>query len=678
MSKPIRDVYMNKMQQRIFFSNARHVRVLASRRFGKTDGVIAPRMYRVQQSMPQSTNIILGSSRAQLLKRTVPGMIAAIERFFHLREGRHFGFGRPPKWVPRPIITPRTWDSCLWFANGTIFQLISLSTVGSANGMTVNSIIADEVKFLAKSKIDGEIMPTLSGITHPFNDPAFSEYNPLYRSTLFVSDASLTAKGNWLEKEEDILDVELTEGPFAGKTYRWLQDKLGDYAEFCMWYNELARDAKRDGGRIIVLREEEIAAIKDKARRMMDHEGDFKILPRYGKRVNKAMCEMAVNYGLATPDEVELLLNHRYLITPEQYYRVMAIKGGKKHQDYVRALQRTARTFYRASTLDNLDLLGPEYIMEMKRSLPPVVFAISILNQKSVKINDGFYANLDIENVHGYTPETCPALQAAELVKTATNGGTDTETYNSYDFDRLSSVNDCTGDGDCADSLPLYVAMDYNANINWICTGQVYTVGMSGSGEIPDLTSVGSTEALHYLSSLFVKNEQMLQDLVHKWCRYYEPHRLKNNEVTYFYDSTAKQRGYAVTREDFKDVVIAIMEQHGWNVTPIDMGVPMAHDEKYKVLNEALAGLSYPAIRINVENNDAVIVALENAEVLKVGNSFKKYKAGEKLSETADGAVPYEFRTDGTDAFDSLYIGVKFHRDGGFGYAVMPRGRRRR
>ena len=62
-------------------------------------------------------------------------------------------------------------------------------------------------EFMSKASIDAEVMPTLSGITHPDNSPAFSDYNPLYKSTFFASDAALTAKGSWLEREEEKLDM---------------------------------------------------------------------------------------------------------------------------------------------------------------------------------------------------------------------------------------------------------------------------------------------------------------------------------------------------------------------------------------------------------------------------------------------------------------------------------------
>ena len=41
-------------------------------------------------------------------------------------------------------------------------------------------------------------------------------------------------------------------------------------------------------------------------------------------------------------------------------------------------------------------------------------------------------------------------------------------------------------------------------------------------------------------------------------------------------------------------------------------------------------------------------------------NGFLTLKKGEKLSEDADDAVRLEYRTDGTDAFDSLFIGCKY------------------
>lgn len=653
MSKQKRDVYMNMKQYVIYMMNVRDGRLLGSRRFGKTDGSIGPRIYRVSQSMPRATNIWLGNSRKQLYTRTVPGTIAAIERFFGLREGTHFGWGKPPKWVPVPIIKPKTWESNIWFANGTIWSLVSLAVTGSANSMTVNSIVADECKFMPKSKIDGEVMPALSGIVHPLGDPSFTDANPLYKSTFFASDASLTAKGNWLEKEEEKLDMHPDNGPFAGMTYRQIQDELTDYAQRVIRYNEMMRSAKRDGCVPIVLPREQVEAVKAKAEAMMNHEGPFKILPKYGHRINKAMLDMAINYHIITADEAELLFNHKYLITPEEDFDMLRISNSKSYQKHIRELQGSAFAFWRVNTLDNIDIVGESYIARMARDLPPVVFAISILNKKVSKSNDGFYSNLDIDNIHGYIPDDCPAIDKNITKRTATGlqGGTmQKEEYETPNFGDLQSLKDCTLDGDVVDSLPLYISMDYNANINWVVTGQLYRRD--------------NQECLNVISSMYVKHERKIRELMADWHHYYKPKQARCRDVVYFYDTTAKidtGRAVLANRVDVWETVVEELTRYGWNVRPIFMGVPMAHEMKYKEINEALAGAAYPAIRINRENNDALIIALQTAEVSIGYKGFRKNKSGEKLSEDADDAVRLEYRTDGTDAFDSLYIGVRHH-----------------
>ena len=73
----VRNVYMNHLQQRIYYAGARDIRAVCARRFGKTDGIIGPQVKRVVDSMPQGAGIWAGNSRKQLFTRTVPATIAA-------------------------------------------------------------------------------------------------------------------------------------------------------------------------------------------------------------------------------------------------------------------------------------------------------------------------------------------------------------------------------------------------------------------------------------------------------------------------------------------------------------------------------------------------------------------------------------------------------------------------
>ena len=657
-----REVYMNPMQQRIFYAGARHVRVRAARRFGKTDGVAGPQAGRVVQSMPKGVGIWCGNSNRQLLARTAPATLAAMQRFWGFQEGRHYWWGKPPAKlnIPKPIIAPKDWSKCITFYNGFVWHLVSLETRGSANSLTVNYILVDEARFIKKEKLDAEVMPTLSGVTHPLGDEAFSDLNPWYKGTLFISDAGLSTRESWMEKEEAKCDLPIEDGVFKGKTGRELQAELDHYGERVMWWNDFLRRAKMTDHEVKVVSREEIQKVKELVRKCKMREGAFRVIPT--PVVNRHNCEMLVNYNIISAADAELLYDHEFLITPEMHFELNVLKHSKQYQQRIRNLRCNTFAYYEASTLDNIDLLGIEYIQRMKRDLPPLIFALSILNMKKVKSNDGFYSLLDIENVHGYTPEMPESvLDRSIRRKTASMvvGGQAINTdYESPDFDVLQGIKDCTMDGDLSDDDDLFIALDYNANINWVVTGKIGETERGG-------------ECLYTLSSMFVKNERKLEALMSDWCKYYAPHKKRNPHVTYFYDATAKFRAYASEdQKDFKDIVIASLQRHGWNVNAVDMGTPMEHQAKFHDINEGLSETGRLSCRFNEENNQDLIVAMEHATI-KVGyNGFKKDKGGEKLPETETD--PLELRTDGTDAWDVLYLGCLYYRNA-VGFMVMPR-----
>ena len=661
-----RDVYLNRVQQRIFFAAAKDVRLLAARRFGKTDGGIGPRVWAVNDSMPQGTGVFLGASRKQLYSRTIPGVIAAMERFYGFKEGIHFGWGKPPKGTPPAIIRPKSYENYMWFANGSIMAAASMSVFGSVNGMTLNYIIADECKFLPKKKIDEEVMPALSGIVHPMGLRSFSEENPFYKSTFYCSDASLTNRGNWLSKEEDVLEQVIDHGEMQGRTYREVQAELDEYADRVMYFNEMLRSAKKGGHRVQVVSADTRERIRAIAAAVEAREGGFRIVPRQYQVDNKHTVEMLLAYKLIEEQDAELLFDYKYLITQDEHFEMMAIRGSKKYQAHIDALRRNCFYFVRASSLDNIDILGEDYIRRMKRDLPPLVFAISILNIRPKKSGEGFYCNFDPDR-HTYIDDDCPAIDKSYAIKQGKQlvGGTMYGTeYESPDFDYLSNVKDCTLDGDLDTNLPLEVALDYNNLINWIVVGQLYKrMGV---------------DTLNVLNSMFVKNGGMIQDLIRDFDRYYTPFKKKNKNINYYYSHTAKFKLHGISMDDIKDTVIKELRKYGWNVNAVDIGQAPSHMQKYKDINEAFAGFGYPAIAINAQNNEPLTAAIEQCDVKLSyghnGTTFKKDKGGEKLSVDSQDATPEELRTDGTDAFDELYMGVKHFRNGNYSMLMTPGG----
>ena len=659
-------IYLTRFQQQSLYMGARDERDIAARRTGKTDGLVAPYVWMTSNSMPGMLGAWVAVSRQQGFSKTIPGTMAAMERMFGFQIGIHMGWGRPPKHVRPSIFKPKSYENIIWFANGAQWALISLSQTASANSYTFSACVGDECRFFPKKKVDEELMPALSGQTHPLGDINFSDYNPLYRSTRFVSDASLTAKGSWLEREDEKLDLEIETGKFKGKTYRWVQGELEDYADKVIRYNDLLYNAKKTGHTPHVVPAEVKAMIRAVALKMLKHEGMFRILPNHGKKITKNMVDMAVNYKLVTAEDAELIHDYEYLLTPEEDFEMQMFLRSKKFQDdYLRELRRSAFVVRRASTIENVDVLGEEYIRQMKRDLPPYTFMVSILNVKIKKSNDGFYSNLDIDHVHGYINDSGidPLTMANWSTQKATgiiDGKKITSESYQPDLKELSERNDCRMDADCVNDLPLYLAFDYNANINTLVVGQVY--------------QRDGVEAVNVIKSFYVKNERKLRELVDDFSRYYAPKRAVNRDVVYFYDATAKQgASYALTDERFYQAVIKELERNGWNVTAIDMGVPEKHEVKHRIINNALAGIEYPAIRINQLNNPDLIIAMQLCEVSIGYQGFRKDKSQEKKPETEEN-LPLQQRTDFTDAFDSLYLGCKFWR-GNIGWFVLPDGK---
>jgi hypothetical protein len=200
----------------------------------------------------------------------------------------------------------------------------------------------------------------------------------------------------------------------------------------------------------------------------------------------------------------------------------------------------------------------------------------------------------------------------------------------------LSTLNS-TSDSDVDPDAPICIGMDYNANINWIVAGQP------------------RERRLNVIKSFYVKFERKIPALVADFCDYYRDHR--NKTVVFYYDATALGSNYAVNEQDFRWVVIHEFEKHGWQVEPVYLGNPMRHDEKYLLINQGFAGKQRLMPFFNRSNNEDLILAIQSAGVSRGRNGFRKDKSGEKLAESEEALL--EHRTDGTDAFDTLYIGAE-------------------
>lgn len=667
-----RYVYLNYAQQESYYAYSRRMICVFARRTGKTHGMLGPYMHRAQKSMPRGHGAFLGCSRKQLMAKTLPAVCMSWNATFGLKEGENFVIGKPPAKLnyPDPIYKPKDWSNTLSFANGYYWSLVSLAQTAALNGETVSSICGDEGKFYPPDKLN-EVYQANSGVIDPWGNEYHSMFNPFYRSLCIVSDASLSSKGSWMEKEESKMDIKCDSGPNEGRTSREMQAELLEHARKICDFNDACYFAKKAGRSVIVVSQERYDYAKALRQMCQNREGKFHILPN-GEN-SKRNCDMLVEYKVLSPADAELLFCADFLITEElDLYRRMCERN-PKYKDYLRQLRCDTFNYFSGSTIDNLSLLGESYIKDMYATLSPMVFAISVLGIKLKQSSSGFYFALDIDGKHGYVDTNETSIVEDNIVTKKVsreyNGKTYTAEMDTVDYDRLSNINDCRMDGDLLPNDELMIAFDYNSRINWLVVGAMHRDPGS------------AREHLAVLNSMYVKLPDFLETLMDNFNRYYAPHRRRNRNITFFYDSTALYGGNYASKDqkDNKDIIIEKLRQAGWNVRVVYMGKQMAHAQKYKEINNGLAGLSFPGVKINKEKNEALIVSLENAGVKQGYNGFEKDKSGEKLAYNPDldsaisvinghtqiigkANIPEEFRTDGSDAFDTLYLGVKHFR----------------
>lgn len=307
---------------------------------------------------------------------------------------------------------------------------------------------------------------------------------------------------------------------------------------------------------------------------------------------------------------------------PKAAARLKQIRAELRHW------QRHAFLYVEYDTIENLEILGEDYIREQKRILSPVVFLTSIMNKLVRRMKNGFYPNMD-PALHYYIAEDTAFLDTLRTKR------------NTPDIKLISSINDCRQDSDIDKNQHLSIALDYNANINWIVTGQ------------------RTRRYAKILNSIFTKHERKLRQLIRDWCKYYKYHPVKT--VVYYYNQQALDGGWADEQgQNWKQIVVEELYKQNWNVIEVYMGQQWNHQKKHQAINDAFRGepgLIMPMI--NRERNEHLIPALEMTGIKIGAKGFQKDKSGEKLAETDDD--PLELRTDGTDAFDDLYQGLQYY-----------------
>ena len=206
-------VYMSPWQKKVRNFGSRSTKVLAGRGTGKT-ALLTFNMADVTIGLPRMMGGFCGASAKQNYTRTMPNVLKLMN-LLGFTEGVYYFLGQPParlRW-PTPLAKPRVWENCVSFANGFVWQMISLAVKGSANGLNLSALMGDETKYMPWQRVKEEVLPTLRG---DFMPPSVKKVevkrwgfgvdikrNNHYLSQLWVSDAGLNSRECMWEKEAE-------------------------------------------------------------------------------------------------------------------------------------------------------------------------------------------------------------------------------------------------------------------------------------------------------------------------------------------------------------------------------------------------------------------------------------------------------------------------------------------
>ena len=295
--------------------------------------------------------------------------------------------------------------------------------------------------------------------------------------------------------------------------------------------------------------------------------------------------------------------------------RAKALQLLHKIQALIQHMRKGMVHYHEASTLDNIHSLGIEYIRQMSRDLNSFEFKTAILNRRPMKLEDGFYPDLD-EDKHGYFAYDYHRFE---------NTG--------YDLQKLKDNDGAEVDSDYDPERSLHLSLDYNRRITPAVVGQVR--GM-------ELRIIKGIHSLYPLK---------LNDTLAAFCNYYKAH--KRRVVHFWYDRTATaEYSHAGSQSDD---VIAYLRANDWIVIEHYIGKAAGHERRYTMYGHLLQELGQYAykLRINRERAPELLFSMFQTQAVYTKKGFGKNKKTE-----TDPNFPAEEAPHYGEALDMMLWGM--------------------
>jgi hypothetical protein len=288
----------------------------------------------------------------------------------------------------------------------------------------------------------------------------------------------------------------------------------------------------------------------------------------------------------------------------------------------INGLRKELLHYMEASSFDNIDMLGEEYIKTQRRMLSDFNFETSILNRrpKGLEKGEAFYHKLS------------KAVFYTDFNYTY---------FDSFIAEVPEDSNTSKGDLDCNPNRPLDICIDWG-KINSMVVGQ----------DDPNKSRY------NYLHEFFALREEgeIIHHLVDKFSKYYESHK---ERLIYVYYDRNGNTPLGNSQETYAQLVERLLYEKGWKPRLESYEENPSHRDKYEFLNIALSGVDrrIPLVRINDENCPNLKEALYNTPIKVTKGEVEKDKGSERSK-----VIDQRKATHITDCFDILYYS-KYRRN---------------
>lgn len=284
-------------------------------------------------------------------------------------------------------------------------------------------------------------------------------------------------------------------------------------------------------------------------------------------------------------------------------------------------LRKEAVFYSEASTLDNIDVLGAEFIRDLKRTLPDFIFRTSVLNEKPGKAEHTFYP--DLADRHFYN-----------AIDYSFADGLPESSYGK------GKMQDCRKDSDLDRGKPLEIALDVGGRLNVLAAGQ-------GVGRQLDILN-----GLHVIEP----GKNRMKHLAVEFDNYYKYFYKK--EVIIYYDHTHIASN-SVSDKNPLDEFCDELTAKGWEVTRYNVGITPSFRNRYIMWGLLLNGRSvaegeFFRVMFNKANTTTIRTAMECTKTLLGGKTgFEKDKRVERDEKANQLEAPHF-----SDATDLLVYGM--------------------